>query len=127
MSNLKTACAAAVLGALLLSACDGQQYVSPDTVQLVITKDGSTRQLVNRCNYIPVLLGSEIKSRYVVEGELKATLTITRDAVTVSFDDAAETFKISASELAESAESAPNPPTGYTVELSSGCTPPEVP
>jgi hypothetical protein len=125
MSNLKAVCVAAQFGALLLCACDGQQYVSPDTVQLVITKDGSTRQLVNRCNYVPVLLGSVVKSRYVVEDDLKATLTITRDAVVVSFDGAAETFEVSASNLADGALSLPNPPIGYTVELSSGCTPPE--
>jgi hypothetical protein len=123
----KAACAAALFGALLASACDGQQYVSPDTVQLVVTKDGSTRELVNRCNYMPVLLGSVVKARYVVEDDLKATLTITRDAAVVSFDDVAEPFRASASELAAGVQSAPNPPTGYTVDLSSGCTPPEDP
>jgi hypothetical protein len=123
MSNLKAACVAALFGALLLSACDGQQYVSPDTVQLLITKDGSTLQLVNRCNYVPVLLGSVVKVRYVIEDDLKATLTLTRDAATVSYDDGAEPFKVSASELADGDQIDPQPPPGYAVTLSLGCTP----
>jgi hypothetical protein len=125
MSNLNLPLVSALLGALLILACDGQQYVSPDTVHLVITKDGSTRELVNRCNYVPVLLGSTVKARYEVDDELKATLTITHDAVTVGFDGVADTFKVSAAELADAAQLAPDPPAGYTVELSPGCTPDE--
>jgi hypothetical protein len=113
----------ALLGAFLLLACDGQQYVSPDTVQLVITKDGSARELVNRCNYVPVLLGSTVEARYEVEDGLKATLTITHDAVTVGFDGVADAFKVSAADLADGAQFAPDPPAGYAVELSPGCTP----
>ena len=123
MSNPNPPFVSALCGALLLLACDGQQYVSPDTVQLVITKDSSGLRLVDRCNYVPVLLGSTVKARYVVEDELKATLTITPDAVTVGFDGAADTFKVSAGELADGALTAPDPPAGYTVELSPGCTP----
>jgi hypothetical protein len=125
MSNLNLPLVSALLGALLILACDGQQYVSPDTVHLVITKDGSTRELVNRCNYVPVLLGSTVKARYEVDDDLKATLTITHDAVTVGFDGVADTFKVSAAELADAAQFAPDPPAGYTVELSPGCTPDE--
>lgn len=123
MSHLNPSRVSALFGALLLFACDGQQYVSPDTVQLVITKGGSPPELVNRCNYMPVLLGSTVKARYVVEDDLKATLTITHDAVTVSFDGAADTFRVSAAELAEGTQTAPDPPAGYTVELSSDCVP----
>lgn len=115
----------ALFAALLLLACDNQDYVNPETVQLVITKESSMLELVHRCNYMPVLLGSTVKARYVVEDDLKATLTITHDAVTVDFDGAADTFKVSATELAEGAQIAPDPPAGYTVELSTGCTPDE--
>jgi hypothetical protein len=123
MSNLNSPLVNALFGALCLLACDGQQYVSPDTVHLVITKDGSPTELVDRCNYVPVLLGSTVKARYLVEDDLKATLTITHDRVTVSFDGAADTFKVSAAELADGALFAPEPPAGYAVELSPGCTP----
>jgi len=115
----------ALFGALWLLACDSQDYVNPPTVQLVIAKESSTLELVNRCNYMPVLLGSTVKARYVVEDELRATLTITHDAVTVDFDGAADTFTVSATELAEGPQSAPDPPGGYTVDLSLGCTPDE--
>jgi hypothetical protein len=123
MSNLNLPLVSALLGVLWLSACDGQQYVSPETVQLVIVKEGSARELVNRCNYVPVLLGSTVKARYVVEDELKATLTITHDRVTVGFDGAADTFRVAVTDLADGALFAPDPPAGYTVELSRGCTP----
>jgi hypothetical protein len=125
MSNPTPPFVTALLGALLLLACDGQQYVSPDTVQLVITKDSSSLRLVDRCNYVPVLLGSTVKARYVVEDDLKATLTITPDAVTVDFDGAADTFKVSAAKLDDGTQTAPDPPAGYTVELSPACTPEE--
>jgi hypothetical protein len=59
----------------------------------------------------------------VVEDDLKATLTATHDAVTVGFDGAADTFKVSAAELNDGTQVAPDPPAGYTVELSPGCTP----
>lgn len=125
MSNLTPPSVTALLSALLLLACDGQQYVSPDTVHLVITEDSSSLEVVNRCNYVPVLLGSTVKARYGVDDDLKATLTITHDAVTVGFDGAADTFKVSATELADGTQLAPDPPAGYTVELSPGCTPDE--
>ena len=108
-----------------LTACDGQQYVSPDTVRLLITDDSTRVDRVDRCNYLPVLLGGEVKSRYAVDGDVKATLTLTRDAVSVVFEGApeAETFAVDASALRESAQTAASPPAGYTVELSTGCTP----
>jgi hypothetical protein len=37
---------------------------------------------------VPVLLGSQVKARYLVEDDLHATLTITRDELSVVFDDA---------------------------------------
>jgi hypothetical protein len=126
MKQLYCACILAVCGAPGL-ACDGQQYVSPDTVGLSVTKDSTGKELVNRCNYVPVLLGGEVKSRYVVEGELKATLTVTRDSFSVVFEGAAneiEPFVVPAADVREASQLAPNPPKGYTVTLSSGCTPP---
>lgn len=123
MKDLNPPLVSALFGMLWLLGCDGQQYVSPDTVHLVITKDGSPTELVNRCSYVPVLLGSMVKARYEIEDDLKATLTITHDRVTVGFDGAADTFKVSAAELADGSLFAPDPPSGYTVELSPGCTP----
>ena len=112
---------------LLLCGCDGQQYVGADTVELLITNDATTLQRVKRCNNIPILLGSEVKARYVVESDLSTTITITRDQVEVTFQDPgrshepfvvpAQDFEGGVSRLAET------PPDGYTVELSSPCTP----
>lgn len=78
----------AALTLVLACACDGQQYVSPDTLALVITNDSTGVQRVNRCHYVPVLLGSQVKARYLVEDGLHATITITRDTTSVVFDDA---------------------------------------
>ena len=113
-----------VLGLL---ACDGQQYVSPDTVALSVTKDSTGAQRVNVCNYVPILLGSEVKSRYVVEGDVKATLTVTRDSCSVVFEgtEVVEPFVTPIADLEDAAQTAPSPPAGYTVTLSTGCTPKE--
>jgi hypothetical protein len=112
---------------LCLAACDGQQYVSPDTVALVIVNDDTGVTRVNRCNYIPVLLGSQVKWRYVIEDELKATITITRSAVDVTFegdDGEASSFHVATKELdSDSTHYADSPPEGYTVSLQGGCTP----
>ena len=59
-----------ISGALL--GCDEQQYVSPDTVALIVTDDSTSMQRVNRCLYIPVLLGGQVVFRYEVDAELKA-------------------------------------------------------
>lgn len=117
------------LGLFALLGCDGQQYVNPDTVRLVIVNDSTGVTRVNRCNYIPVLLGSQVKARYTVEDDLKVTITITREEVELSFQDPsrdhdpfvvpAETFE--EGDLTLQAEA---PPDGYTVTLSSvACTP----
>ena len=81
-----------ISGALL--GCDEQQYVSPDTVALIVTEDSTNLQRVNRCLYIPVLLGGQVVFRYEVDAELKALVIITRDEATVSFEpeEAAEPF-----------------------------------
>lgn len=112
-------------GALLLG-CDGQQYVSPDTVALVVTDDGTQMQRVNRCQYIPVLAGSRVVFRYEVDGELKATLIIDRDEVRVAFEPegVADTFEVDAEDLTDNQRfTADSPPDGYQVELVAGCTP----
>jgi hypothetical protein len=123
----------ALWGALLLLGCTGQQYVSPDTVELSIKNDSSKVLRVDRCNYVPILLGSEVKSRYVIEGDAKATLTITRDDITVSFEsltdaqgnaEEAEPFKVTAKQLqTDMSESPTSPPSNYSVTLSLGCSP----
>jgi hypothetical protein len=110
-------------------ACDGQQYVSPDTVELVIVNDSTGVTRVNRCNYIPVLLGSQVKARYTVESDLKATITITREEVGVTFQDPSRDHEpfVVPSETFEEGDvtlQAEAPPDGYTVTLSSTpCTP----
>ncbi|RYZ10285.1 MAG: hypothetical protein EOO73_01545 [Myxococcales bacterium] len=114
------------LGAL---GCDDPQYVNPDTVALVVTNDSTGIQRVNRCHYVPVLLGSQVKARYVVEDELRATITLTRDELSLLFEDGGApvagltspslNFAEEARELMES------PPEGFTVELVSPCTPQE--
>jgi hypothetical protein len=114
----------AVSGAVV--GCDEQQYVSPDTVALIVTDDATNTQRVNRCLYIPVLLGGRVVFRYEVDAEVKALLVITRDEVTVSFEpeEAAEPFSVDTDDLTETQRhEAESPPSGYTVELSAGCTP----
>ena len=113
-----------VSGALL--GCDEQQYVSPDTVALIVTDDATSMQRVTRCLYIPVLLGGQVVFRYKVDAELKALLVITRDEATVSFEpeEAAEPFSVDTDELTDMQQhQASVPPSGYSVELSAGCTP----
>lgn len=114
--------------ALGLLGCNEQQYVSPDTVSLVISDDSTGLERVNRCNYIPVLLGSQVKARYVVEDDLKATITITREQVEVIFQDPDrdhEPFLVPAETFEEGDVmlQADAPPDGYTVTLGTPCTP----
>lgn len=107
--------------------CDDTQYVNPDTVALIVTNDSTGIERVNRCHYIPVLLGSQLKARYVVEDELRVTLTLTRDELDLLFEDAGrpvEQLTLPSQQFAEEAhEVAESPPTGFTVELDSPCTP----
>lgn len=70
--------------------CQDRQYVSPDTVLLSITDKSTDMERVHRCNYVPILLGGEVKARYVVEGELKATIAIDREHVTLSYEGSGE-------------------------------------
>lgn len=117
----------AALGGLFVSACDDPQYVDPDTVALVVTNDATHVERVNRCHYVPVLLGSEVKARYLVEDELRATITVTREDVSVLFEEAGAdvaSFVVDSDEFSGAAnEVAPDPPPGYTVTLRSPCTP----
>lgn len=109
-----------------LLGCDEQQYVSPDTVALVVTDDATNMQRVNRCLYVPVLLGSQVTFRYEVADDIKATLVITRDEAVVSFepDGVGDTFRVDTEELTEmQTHVADAAPSGYTVELTAGCTP----
>jgi hypothetical protein len=114
-------------GALFASGCDDPQYVDPDTVALIVTNDSTGVERVNRCHYVPVLLGSEVKARYLVEDELRATITVTREDVSVIFEDAGEevaSFVVDSDTFASAAkEEAPDPPPNYTVTLRSPCTP----
>lgn len=121
-------CPSLGLLAIVLLGCNEQQYVSPDTVGLVIRNDSTDEVRVSRCNYIPVLLGSQVKARYRVEDDLKATITITREEVEVTFEDPGrdhEPFLVPAETFEEGdlTLQADNPPDGYTVTLSTPCTP----
>jgi hypothetical protein len=110
---------------VLLLGCQDQQYVSPDTANLSITNLDTGIERVNRCNFIPVLLGNQVKSRYVVEGSLKAVISLTRDKVTVSFEGEAslpEPWTVESTKFREKfAESSDTPPDNYDVRLSSQC------
>jgi hypothetical protein len=115
-----------LLPALLCFACDGQQYVNPETVQLIITDTSSGMDRVNRCNYVPVLQGSRVVFRYEIEDGLKATLFATRDEITVGFEpeDGTTPFFITAEDLA--AKLPPErgePPEGYALSLLPDCKP----
>jgi hypothetical protein len=114
------------LGGALLLGCDGQQYVSPNTVALVVTDDGTQMQRVNRCQYIPVLAGSRVVFRYEVDSDIKATLVIDRNEVRVVFEPegVADAFEVDAEDLTDDQRfTADGPPDGYQVELVAGCTP----
>jgi len=115
---------AALLGPLWLVACDGQQYVSPDTVALSISKDSTGVERVNVCNDVPVLLGDEVQATYAVEGELAAALSVTRDSVRVTFSGSApvDPFVATITDLKDGPQTDSTPPPGYTVKLSLGCT-----
>lgn len=117
-----------LLLACFAQACDGQQYVSPDTVALVISNDATGVERVNRCNYIPVLLGSQVKARYTVESDLKATITITREEVALTFEDPGREHEpfVVPSDTFEDGDltlQVDSPPDGYTITLGTPCTP----
>ena len=115
----------AMLALLWLVGCDGQQYVSPDTVALSVTKDSTSSVRLSKCNYVPVLLGSEVDATYDVDGAFQATVNITRDSVTLTFGgDASGTapFVVAAKDVQDAEQTADNSPAGYTVTLGSGCT-----
>jgi hypothetical protein len=119
---------AVVLFGFALGACDGQQYVSPDTVALSVAEDGGGPELVHRCDYVPVLLGDAVQSKHVVDSELQLTFTATRDVFSVTFNSAAgavEPFVVKAQAVLDGPQTAENPPSGYTVQLSSRCSPDE--
>ncbi|MDF3064615.1 MAG: hypothetical protein K0R38_216 [Polyangiaceae bacterium] len=113
--------------ALAALGCDGTQYVNADTVALIMTNDTTGVERVNRCHYVPVLLGSQLKARYVVEDELRVTITLTRDDLHLLFEEAGEpveSLTLPSQQFADEArEVAESPPPGFTVELASPCTP----
>ncbi len=100
--------------------------MSPNTVQLTVTRAGGA-PLVQRCNYIPVLLGSAVNVAYHVEGDLGVRLEITRQSVRATFEDASGEVSsfgaFGASFAEEFSVDAPEPPAGYAASLSSGCAP----
>ena len=113
---------------LALAGCDGQQYVSPDTVALSVTSDATGSELVNHCDFVPVLLGAEVTASFVVDPPLSATLSITRGSVSVTFEGSAAgtpSFVVAAAAVQQGEQIAPEPPAGYTVTLSPGCAPSE--
>ena len=114
---------------LLALSCDDTQYVSPDTVALIVTNDTTGVERVNRCHFIPVLLGSQVKSRYLVEDDLRVTITLTRDELDLLFDEAGTpvaSVTLPSQQFGDEAqEVVAAPPDGFTVRLASPCTPPE--
>jgi hypothetical protein len=113
----------------LLFACWGcqeQQYVNPDTVKLSVSRAGGAT-LVDRCNYIPVLLGGAAQFTYHVERDLGVHLQITRDKVLATFEDSSGrlgSFGAPSSSFADDfSVDASEPPDGYSATLSAGCVP----
>jgi hypothetical protein len=110
---------------LVLLGCDGQQYVSPETVELSITNTDNL-ELVKRCHYIPVLLGSQVKARYRIEDERRVTITITRDEIALDYDSG-ESELVTPQELEElesgGSRVLENTPADYTARLTPNCTP----
>jgi len=110
---------------LVLFGCDGQQYVSPDTVELSIT-NADNLELVNHCHYIPVLLGSQVKARYRIEDERRVTITITRDEIQLEYDSG-ESELVTPQELEElpsgDSHELQNTPSEYSARLTPHCTP----
>lgn len=125
MSNLRLTLGV-VIAAVAALGCDGQQYVSPDTVALAITTEGGASRL-NSCHYVPVLLGSRAVVHYLVDQRLDVTFDLSRDEISVSFespDGPVEPFRVQSKVFADGAtESDPAPPAGYVVELTSPCDP----
>jgi hypothetical protein len=125
MRNMQLWCP--LLAAFALLGCDGQQYVSPDTVLLTVSHDVTGSKLLERCNYVPVLLGGRVDRHYVVDGALQATIALTRSDIVVTFQgagDGFEPFHVAPKRLEDSTSVVDEySPTGYTAELSPGCVP----
>ena len=126
MTSKRLAVVGVVVAALAALGCDGQQYVSPDTVALAITTEAGAPR-VDSCHYVPVLLGSRAVVHYMVDQRLDVTFDLTREEISVSFespDESVEPFRVPSERFAEAAsEQDPAPPAGYSVELTSPCTP----
>lgn len=126
MNNMRLCSLLALLTWTVLG-CDGQQYVSPDTALLTVTHDKTGSKLASRCNYVPVLLGAEVDESVAVDSALQASITLTREAINVTFQGSGvgiQAFHVTTKELSEAASVVDSsPPIGYTVELSSGCVP----
>jgi hypothetical protein len=116
-----------LLAALALLGCDGQQYVSPDTALLTISHDSTGSKLIEGCSYVPVLLGSQVQKRYVADTDLTAIITLTRSDIVVTFEGSAgggvAPFRARTELLEVGGIVDEDPPSGYTVELGSSCTP----
>lgn len=117
-----------VLAGLALCGCDGQQYVSPDTVALSVRSDATGTELLSRCHFVPVLLGSRVKARYLIEDELSVVISLDRAQLELSYDEPGReysSFSVPTPSFEEGATQieAADPPDGYRVQLSSPCTP----
>lgn len=124
--NNRHLAAATLLAGLSLLGCDGQQYVNPETVRLTIHRDSGGSVRVDACNYVPILLGSQVEKSYPVDGTMDATITITRSDIVVTFQGSDEDFgpfRVAPQDLEAGSIIDDDPPTGYAVELGSGCAP----
>jgi hypothetical protein len=107
-----------------LLGCDGQQYVSPSTALLSVTGNKTGSKLVSQCNYVPVLLGSEVDGHYAVDGALRVSIALTRDDIIVTFQDGTQAFtpaRLATKDLQAGGPLDAGAPAGYTAELTSGC------
>lgn len=123
---MKIAAISCLVGLLALG-CDDPQYVNPDTVALIVTNESTGVERVHRCHFVPVLLGSQDKARYLVEDQLRVTLTLTREDVSVMFEESGEMVgrivvdsRQLTSDVTIEIEEAP---TGFRAQLVSPCVP----
>lgn len=133
MNQLPHTLRVSVFALLLFSAgagCEGQHYVDAQTVSISVTRDSTpVALLMRRCHYVPVLLGSEVRARHVVDDQLAFELRATQHEVVVSFEgaeDADAGVRVDAEDLSDDfAQEFPITSAGvrYTVGIESPCDP----